>query len=200
MSAKTPVFHVVSYGCLLVVTKHVPMFTMSVVQRWTLIGVPQLRKTLWTLDTSLEGYMDHLCKINLPNLIADLQISLYKNVCPVVRWFVWAMIVTATKSSVPFGGFFSCQSGNPLSNGQSRCPPQFSQHLAAVSDGCEILYCVQSSVFSGGQVKPVRLLPFTSPPLIGMTATNSVAVITKYCFLGESWTNKDMATGKSCCN
>uniref|UniRef100_A0A672LHN0 Macrophage-expressed gene 1 protein n=2 Tax=Sinocyclocheilus grahami TaxID=75366 RepID=A0A672LHN0_SINGR len=87
--------------------------------------------------------------------------------------------VTATKSSVSFGGFFSCQSGNPLSNGQSRCPPQFSQHLAAVSDGCEILYCVQSGVFSGGQLKPVRLPPFTSPPLVDMTATNSVAVMTE---------------------
>ncbi|KTF73886.1 hypothetical protein cypCar_00048051 [Cyprinus carpio] len=87
--------------------------------------------------------------------------------------------VTATKSSVTFGGFFSCQSGNPLSNGQSRCPPQFSQNLAAISDGCEILYCVQSGVFSGGQLKPVRLPPFTSPPLVGMTATNSVAVMTE---------------------
>ncbi len=87
--------------------------------------------------------------------------------------------VTATKSSVPFGGFFSCQSGNPLSNGQSRCSPQFSQHLAAISDGCQILYCVQSGVFSGGHLKPVLLPPFTSPPLIGMTATNSVAVMTE---------------------
>ncbi|KAL1269769.1 hypothetical protein QQF64_032058 [Cirrhinus molitorella] len=87
--------------------------------------------------------------------------------------------VTATKSSVPFGGFFSCQSGNSLSNGQSRCPPQFSQHLAAISDGCEILYCVQSSVFSGGQLKPVYLPPFASPPLVNMTATNSVAVMTE---------------------
>ncbi|KAI2661585.1 hypothetical protein H4Q32_007220 [Labeo rohita] len=87
--------------------------------------------------------------------------------------------VTATKSSVPFGGFFSCQSGNPLANGKNRCPLQFSQNLAAISDGCEILYCVQSGVFSGGQLKPVRLPPFTSPPLVGMTATNSVAVMTE---------------------
>ncbi|XP_067268713.1 macrophage-expressed gene 1 protein-like [Pseudorasbora parva] len=85
--------------------------------------------------------------------------------------------VTATKYSVPFGGFFSCQSGNPFAMGQARCPPQFSQNLAAISDGCQILYCVQSGVFSGGQIKPVRLPPFTSPPLVGMTATNSVAVM-----------------------
>ncbi|KAK9970617.1 hypothetical protein ABG768_026545 [Culter alburnus] len=87
--------------------------------------------------------------------------------------------MTATKSSVPFAGFFSCQSGNPLSKGQYRCPPQFSQHLAAISDGCQVLYCVQSVVFSGGQLKPVRLPPFTSPPLSGITATNSIVVMTE---------------------
>ncbi|XP_056319444.1 macrophage expressed 1, tandem duplicate 1 [Danio aesculapii] len=84
-----------------------------------------------------------------------------------------------TRFSVPFAGFFSCQSGNPLSNGQSRCPPQFSQHLAAISDGCQVLYCVQSGVFSGGHLKPVRLPPFTRPPVVGMIATNTVAVMTE---------------------
>uniref|UniRef100_A0A673K1E5 Macrophage-expressed gene 1 protein n=1 Tax=Sinocyclocheilus rhinocerous TaxID=307959 RepID=A0A673K1E5_9TELE len=84
-----------------------------------------------------------------------------------------------TRFSVPFAGFFSCQSGNPLAKGQNRCPPQFSQHLAAISDGCQILYCVQSGVFTGGQLKPVHLPPFTSPPLVGMIATNTVAVMTE---------------------
>ncbi|XP_056585609.1 macrophage-expressed gene 1 protein-like [Triplophysa dalaica] len=82
-----------------------------------------------------------------------------------------------TQFSVPFGGFFSCQSSNPLVKGQSRCPPQFSQHLAAISDGCQILYCVQSGLFTGGQLKPVRLPPFSKPPLIDMIATNTVAVM-----------------------
>ncbi|XP_067268739.1 macrophage-expressed gene 1 protein-like [Pseudorasbora parva] len=85
--------------------------------------------------------------------------------------------VTATKSSAPFGGFFSCQSGNPLANGQSRCPPQFSQHLAAISDGCQILYCVKSGVFSGGQLKPVHLPPFISPPMVGRMNNDSIAVM-----------------------
>ncbi|XP_056093455.1 macrophage expressed 1, tandem duplicate 1 [Rhinichthys klamathensis goyatoka] len=85
----------------------------------------------------------------------------------------------ATRFSVPFAGFFSCQSGNPLSKGQSRCPPQFSQHLAAISDGCQVLYCVQSGVFTGGQLMPVRLPPFTRPPMVSMIATNTVAVMTE---------------------
>ncbi|XP_073723460.1 LOW QUALITY PROTEIN: macrophage expressed 1, tandem duplicate 2 [Misgurnus anguillicaudatus] len=84
-----------------------------------------------------------------------------------------------TQYSVPFGGFFSCSSGNPLALGQYRCPPQYSQHLAAISDGCQVLYCVQSRVFTGGELEPVILPPFTSPPLISMTLTNTVAVMTE---------------------
>ncbi|XP_016301613.1 macrophage-expressed gene 1 protein-like, partial [Sinocyclocheilus anshuiensis] len=84
-----------------------------------------------------------------------------------------------TVSSVPFGGFFSCRSGNPLAGDQYRCPPQYSQHLAAISDGCQVLYCVQSGEFTGGQLKPIHLPPFTRPPLVNMMATNTVAVMTE---------------------
>ncbi|XP_061757011.1 macrophage-expressed gene 1 protein-like [Nerophis ophidion] len=81
--------------------------------------------------------------------------------------------------SVPFGGFFSCQSENPMAGQQSRCPPKFSQHLAAVSDGCEILYCVQSRRFTGGQLLPINLPPFTRAPLVSLQATNTVMVMTE---------------------
>ncbi|KAL3975713.1 enoyl-CoA hydratase / long-chain 3-hydroxyacyl-CoA dehydrogenase [Sarotherodon galilaeus] len=84
-----------------------------------------------------------------------------------------------TRFSVPFGGLFSCQSTNPLARNQRRCPPKFSQHLAAISDGCEILYCVQSGLFTGGELKPIRLPPFTKRPLISMQATNTVMVMTE---------------------
>ncbi|XP_068461492.1 macrophage expressed 1, tandem duplicate 1 [Clinocottus analis] len=82
-------------------------------------------------------------------------------------------------NSVPFGGLFSCQSNNPLAGNQRRCPPKFSQHLATVSDGCEILYCVQSGRFTAGQLLPVHLPPFTKPPLVSMQATNTVMVMTE---------------------
>ncbi|XP_026887494.2 macrophage expressed 1, tandem duplicate 1 [Electrophorus electricus] len=85
----------------------------------------------------------------------------------------------ATRFSVPFGGFFSCQSTNLLAGSQSRCPPQFSQHLAAISDGCQVLYCVQSGIFTGGELPPIQLPPFTRPPVISMLATNTVAVMTE---------------------
>lgn len=85
----------------------------------------------------------------------------------------------ATRFSVPFGGFFSCQSTNLLAGGQSHCPPQFSQHLVAISDGCQVLYCVQSGIFTGGDLLPVHLPPFTRAPVISMLATNTVAVMTE---------------------
>uniref|UniRef100_A0A667X8V1 Macrophage-expressed gene 1 protein n=1 Tax=Myripristis murdjan TaxID=586833 RepID=A0A667X8V1_9TELE len=84
-----------------------------------------------------------------------------------------------TRFSVPFGGLFSCQSSNPLAEGQRRCPPQFSQHLATISDGCEILYCVKSGLFTGGQLQPVHLPPFSQPPLFTVQATNTVMVMTE---------------------
>uniref|UniRef100_A0A3Q2PGI6 Macrophage-expressed gene 1 protein n=1 Tax=Fundulus heteroclitus TaxID=8078 RepID=A0A3Q2PGI6_FUNHE len=84
-----------------------------------------------------------------------------------------------TKYSVPFGGLFSCEAGNPLAKYQRRCPPKFSQHLATVSDGCEILYCVQSGLFTGGDLQPIHLPPFTKSPLVSMHATNTVMVLTE---------------------
>uniref|UniRef100_A0A3Q1IY81 Macrophage-expressed gene 1 protein n=1 Tax=Anabas testudineus TaxID=64144 RepID=A0A3Q1IY81_ANATE len=86
---------------------------------------------------------------------------------------------TGTRYAVPFGGLFSCESSNPLAGGQRRCPPKFSQHLATVSDGCEILYCVQSGLFTGGQLLPIHLPPFVKPPLVSMQATNTVMVMTE---------------------
>ncbi|XP_015251027.1 PREDICTED: macrophage-expressed gene 1 protein [Cyprinodon variegatus] len=86
---------------------------------------------------------------------------------------------TGTRYSVPFGGLFSCEAGNPLANNHNRCPPKFSQHLATVSDGCEILYCVQSGLFTGGELLPIHLPPFRKTPLVSMQSTNTVMVMTE---------------------
>lgn len=84
-----------------------------------------------------------------------------------------------SRYSVPFAGLFSCQSNNPLAGNQRRCPHKFSQHLATVSDGCEILYCVQSGLFTGGELLPIHLPPFIKPSLVSMQATNTVLVMTE---------------------
>lgn len=75
--------------------------------------------------------------------------------------------------AVPFGGFFSCQAGNPLA-GQHQgtaedpltkgCPPGFSQHLALISDSCQVQFCVKAGILTGGSLPPARLPPFTRPP------------------------------------
>ncbi|KAM6388760.1 macrophage-expressed gene 1 protein [Rhynochetos jubatus] len=86
--------------------------------------------------------------------------------------------------AAPFGGFFSCQAGNPLA-GRHRgttedphaksCPPGFSQHLALISDNCQVQYCVQAGIFTGGSLPPARLPPFTRPPT-NLPATDTVLV------------------------
>lgn len=88
--------------------------------------------------------------------------------------------------SVPFGGFFSCAVGNPLVDSATtkdlgapalkKCPGGFSQHLALISDGCLVSYCVKSGLFTGGTLPPARLPPFTRPPLMSQAATNTVIV------------------------
>ncbi|XP_059873415.1 macrophage-expressed gene 1 protein [Delphinus delphis] len=88
--------------------------------------------------------------------------------------------------SVPFGGFFSCAVGNPLVDSVmdkdlgapslKKCPGGFSQHLALISDGCQVSYCVKAGLFTGGSLPPVRLPPYTQPPLMSQAATNTVLV------------------------
>lgn len=90
------------------------------------------------------------------------------------------------KFSVPFGGFFSCAVGNPLVDSTisrdlgapalKKCPGGFSQHLAFISDGCQVSYCVKSGLFTGGSLPPARLPPYTRPPLMSQAATNTVIV------------------------
>ncbi|XP_077177157.1 macrophage-expressed gene 1 protein [Paroedura picta] len=88
--------------------------------------------------------------------------------------------------SVPFGGFFSCQVGNPLvgsHNGTDndpypkRCPAGFSQHLAVISDGCQVEYCVKAGLFTEGPLPQARLPPFTRKPTVSLMATDTVLVV-----------------------
>ncbi|XP_006278196.1 macrophage-expressed gene 1 protein [Alligator mississippiensis] len=87
--------------------------------------------------------------------------------------------------SVPFGGLFSCEMGNPLAGNHKgtlddpyvkRCPAGFSQHLALISDGCQVEFCVQANLFTGGSLPPARLPPYTRPPAMSLVATDTVLV------------------------
>ncbi|XP_055989958.1 macrophage-expressed gene 1 protein-like [Sorex fumeus] len=89
--------------------------------------------------------------------------------------------------AVPFGGFFSCQQGNPLAGvlkGQSpgflqemfyqdsatdhpmKCPAGYNQHQAFVSDGCQILYCLKAGALLEQQPLALRLPPFLPHPAL----------------------------------
>lgn len=87
-----------------------------------------------------------------------------------------------TAQAVPFGGFFSCQAGNPLAGlvkGQSpglmkevfyqdsptdfpmKCPAGYSQHQAYLSQS---LYCLRAGVLLDQQQTAVRVPPFIPRP------------------------------------
>ncbi|KAJ8362973.1 hypothetical protein SKAU_G00118040 [Synaphobranchus kaupii] len=90
----------------------------------------------------------------------------------------------AARFAVPFGGLISCEAGNPMAGGLSRCPAGFTQHSAGVSDGCELLFCVRSGSFSQGELPKIHLPPFTRRPLTSETGTETVAVVTER---GGTW-------------
>jgi hypothetical protein len=70
------------------------------------------------------------------------------------------------KSAVPFGGFYSCQHGNPLVNGTytKSCPEGFSNHLASIDHNCEIQYCIRTGQLSELKFPTVQLPPFFEIP------------------------------------
>ncbi|XP_061178755.1 macrophage-expressed gene 1 protein-like [Saccostrea echinata] len=70
------------------------------------------------------------------------------------------------KSAVPFGGFYSCQHGNPLVDGKyaKSCPKGFSNHLATIDNNCEIQYCVRTGQMSELKFPTVQIPPFFDVP------------------------------------
>lgn len=98
--------------------------------------------------------------------------------------------------SVPFGGFFSCVAGNPLTGllkGQSpgvlqdffyknptgypmKCPQGYSQHKAYISDGCEVLYCLKAGTLFAQRLPPIKLPPFIRPPAYNSNINETILV------------------------
>ena len=94
------------------------------------------------------------------------------------------------KNSLPFAGFFSCKSGNPLVleaatilkptgsqdaftkytknqeplSWSHECPSGFSQHLATVEDGCEVNYCIKTGALSFLGLPKIKRPPFMKLP------------------------------------
>lgn len=110
-----------------------------------------------------------------------------------------------TAEALPFGGFSSCCMGNPLaaegnhpvganaskkqsalrrymagaggkpSSWPKKCPEGYSQHMAAVEDGCEVRYCVRSGDMDTPEIPPVKRPPFCKrPPSQGGNSVETV--------------------------
>ena len=94
--------------------------------------------------------------------------------------------------AVPFGGFDSCKTGNPLASKDPSltnsaswphtCPVGFSQHLVAVDGDCQVDVCVKSGSFDHKQPRPPRLPPFRKRKQ--MNPNTALFVIGNY---GELW-------------
>nr|KAI8739650.1 macrophage-expressed gene 1 protein-like [Biomphalaria glabrata] len=119
----------------------------------------------------------------------------------------------SSQLAIPFGGFFSCKSGNPLAVSQQpapknglqafisqnndgstsypmRCPEGYSQHLATVDSGCSINFCAKTGSMTKTPITPIRRPPFMSKP------DTLYAYEEKYIFNPETlvWMKNEKAT------
>ena len=91
--------------------------------------------------------------------------------------------------AVPFAGFQSCITGNPLAASASSrqnssswphaCPQGYSQHLVAVDEGCEVNFCIKAGVFNQYTPLPPHLPPFRKPKSQKPNITNTLIVVGK---------------------
>ena len=94
-------------------------------------------------------------------------------------------------TSLPFAGFHSCISGNPLAvdlnhygvrpsgNASPKgCPCGFSQHLADITNNCQINYCVGTGQLKMKRLPKVILPPFKKKPVENQWSTKTIAVQT----------------------
>ncbi|XP_059156143.1 macrophage-expressed gene 1 protein-like [Physella acuta] len=126
---------------------------------------------------------------------------------------------TEMQFSVPFGGFFTCRSGNPLALGISprgganqrqpppnslkdfifrhrgseaypqKCPTGYSQHLLTVEDGCSVYYCIQTGYLAGPNLPPLKRPPFMKKPPIIVDKENASVLDPAT----RTWTNDEKA-------
>ena len=96
--------------------------------------------------------------------------------------------------SIPFAGFESCTTGNPLaatnpsmdnpSSWPHACPVGFSQHMVAVDENCEINFCIKAGSFNQLRTIPPRIPPYRKYKQMNPNTTNTLVVIGTY---GEIW-------------
>ena len=103
-------------------------------------------------------------------------------------------------NSLPFAGFHSCLSGNPLAADRNdtsgvppnRCPCGFSQHFAGIISNCQTNYCVRSGKLKIKELPEIILPPFKKKPVENKWSTKTVAV---HSIDGELWVRKNGTNG-----
>eukprot|EP00111_Clytia_hemisphaerica_P021125 TCONS_00062224-protein len=88
--------------------------------------------------------------------------------------------------SIPFGGFFTCGTGNPMAmtnpsdyidDWPKSCPQGYTQHLAVIDQGCEINYCIKGNSLSINGFANMKRPPFRSKPKVNMNITVPLTII-----------------------
>ncbi|KAL3316083.1 macrophage expressed 1 [Cichlidogyrus casuarinus] len=124
-----------------------------------------------------------------PDNFESLRLGKGLNLCASVDW------KSGIAESVPFGGLYACQSGNPMtplienyknsttrSGNQimfksvsnsilapKRCPSGYVSHSAGLEDVCQISYCMPSDTFKNERVQLIK-----SPPFIKLVSLLSI--------------------------
>lgn len=95
--------------------------------------------------------------------------------------------------SIPFGGFQSCQSGNPLASSPNQfnegiyrhgCPCRYSQFMATVDQGCVINYCSEVEAYKKQLPHPPRLPPYKVKADLSVNISDTLAITGPY---GNLW-------------
>lgn len=99
-------------------------------------------------------------------------------------------------NSLPFAGFHSCLSGNPLAADPNntggvpprRCPRGYSQHFADVINGCQVNYCVTNGRLKIKQLPEAILPPFKKKPVENRWSTKAMTIQTAD---GKLWVRRN---------
>ena len=141
-------------------------------------------------------------QMSCPQYFVPLKVGNYISLCVSTEYDA------ALEYAVPFGGFETCQTGNPLARKTfssdpntwpHQCPQGYTSYFGAVEHGCDINICIKSGAFKSptyNKLLPPRLPPFhvhSSNPLndseILSFAGNDGKIWTRDMF--GQWSNKE---------
>ena len=118
-----------------------------------------------------------------PQYFVPLMIGNYVSVCVSTDYQL------GYRYSVPFGGFETCLSGNPLAKENfdedpnswpHECPHGYTRYFGGVEHGCDINICVKSGALKSSSYNtllPPRLPPFHVHPLYELNDTDSLTFL-----------------------